>query len=128
MPSYGTIKAGFVHHTVDANSYTSAQVPAIIRGIYSFHTKSRGWSDIGYNFLIDRFGRTWEGRAGGVDQPVIGAHTGGYNSQLFGAAAIGTFNTTTPPAGRDRRLQEASRLEARPRPRRPQPSSYSSTA
>lgn len=97
VPQYGTIKAGFVHHTVNANSYTTGQVPAIIRGIYAFHTKSRGWSDIGYNFLIDRFGRTWEGRAGGVDQPVIGAHTGGFNSQLFGAAAIGTFDTTTPP-------------------------------
>lgn len=98
VPQYGTIKAGFVHHTVNANSYTSGQVPAIIRGIYAFHTRSRGWSDIGYNFLIDRFGRTWEGRAGGADQPVIGAHTGGFNGQLFGAAAIGTFDTTTPPA------------------------------
>ena len=96
-PSYGTIKAGFVHHTVDSNSYTSSQVPAIIRGIYSFHVKGRGWSDIGYNFLIDKFGRTWEGRYGGIDQPVIGAHTGGFNSQLFGAAAIGTYTTTTPP-------------------------------
>jgi putative cell wall-binding protein len=95
-PEYGTIKAGFVHHTVNANGYSASQVPAIIRGIYAFHTQSRGWSDIGYNFLIDRFGRTWEGRAGGVDQPVIGAHTGGYNSQLFGAAAIGTFNTAQP--------------------------------
>jgi putative cell wall-binding protein len=98
VPEYGTIKAGFVHHTVNANNYTASQVPAIIRGIYAFHTESRGWSDIGYNFLIDRFGRTWEGRAGGVDMPVIGAHTGGFNSQLFGAAAIGTFNTATPPA------------------------------
>ena len=96
-PSYGTIKAGFVHHTVDANGYSSADVPAILRGIYSFHVKGRGWSDIGYNFLIDRFGRTWEGRYGGIDKPVIGAHTGGYNSQLFGAAAIGTYTTTTPP-------------------------------
>jgi putative cell wall-binding protein len=96
VPEYGTIKAGFVHHTVNANTYSASQVPAIIRGIYAFHTQSRGWSDIGYNFLIDRFGRTWEGRAGGVDQPVIGAHTGGYNSQLFGAAAIGTFNTAQP--------------------------------
>ena len=97
-PEYGTIKAGFVHHTVNANGYSASQVPAIIRGIYAFHTQSRGWSDIGYNFLVDRFGRTWEGRAGGVDQPVIGAHTGGFNSQLFGAAAIGTFNTATPPS------------------------------
>ena len=96
-PEYGTIKAGFVHHTVNANNYSASQVPAIIRGIYSFHTQSRGWSDIGYNFLIDRFGRTWEGRSGGVDLPVIGAHTGGFNSQLFGAAAIGTFSSATPP-------------------------------
>ncbi|SES43276.1 Putative cell wall binding repeat 2 [Pedococcus cremeus] len=96
-PEYGTIKAGFVHHTVDSNSYTSSQVPAIIRGIYAFHVNGRGWSDIGYNFLIDKFGRTWEGRYGGIDQPVIGAHTGGFNSQLFGAAAIGTYSTTTPP-------------------------------
>ena len=72
-------------------------MPAILRGIYSFHVKGRGWSDIGYNFLIDRFGRTWEGRYGGISQPVIGAHTGGYNSQLFGAAAIGTYSSTTPP-------------------------------
>ena len=72
-------------------------MPAILRGIYSFHVKGRGWSDIGYNFLIDRFGRTWEGRYGGNRQPVIGAYTGGYNSQLFGAAAIGTYSSTTPP-------------------------------
>jgi putative cell wall-binding protein len=97
-PELGTIKAGFVHHTVNANSYSSGQVPGIIRGIYAFHTQSRGWNDIGYNFLVDRFGRTWEGRAGGVDQPVIGAHTGGFNAQLFGAAAIGTFTSTAPPA------------------------------
>ena len=96
-PSYGTVKAGFVHHTVDANSYSSAQVPAILRGIYSFHVKGRGWSDIGYNFLVDRFGRTWEGRYGGIDKAVIGAHTGGYNSQLFGAAAIGTYTSAAPP-------------------------------
>jgi putative cell wall-binding protein len=96
-PSYGTVKAGFVHHTVDANGYTSSQVPAILRGIYSFHVKGRGWSDVGYNFLIDRFGRTWEGRYGGIDKPVIGAHTGGFNSQLFGAAAIGTYTSVAPP-------------------------------
>ena len=56
---YGTISAGFVHHTVNANDYTEDQVPAIIRSIYAYHVKSRGWSDIGYNFLVDRFGRIW---------------------------------------------------------------------
>ena len=72
---YGEVHAGFVHHTVNANSYTRAQVPAIIRGIYACHTQSRGWRDVGYNFLVDRFGRIWEGRYGGVDRPVVGAHT-----------------------------------------------------
>ena len=96
-PKYGTIKAGFVHHTVNANDYTRAQVPAIIRGIYAYHTQSRGWSDIGYNFLVDRFGRIWEGRYGGPGRPVIGAHTLGYNHLSFAMSAIGNFDIAEPP-------------------------------
>ncbi len=95
---YGTIKAGFVHHTVNANSYSRGQVPAIIRGIYAYHTQSRGWSDIGYNFLVDRFGRIWEGRYGGVARPVVGAHTLGYNEYSFAMSAIGNFETARPTA------------------------------
>ena len=95
---YGTIKAGFVHHTVNANDYTAEQVPAIIRGIYAYHTQSRGWSDIGYNFLVDRFGRIWEGRYGGVDRPVVGAHTLNYNEESFAMSAIGNFETAQPSA------------------------------
>jgi uncharacterized protein with LGFP repeats len=95
-PSYGTISAGFVHHTVNANDYTPEQVPGIIRSIYAYHVKTKGWNDIGYNFLIDRFGRIWEGRYGGVDKPVIGAHTEGYNSYAFAASAIGNFEQVQP--------------------------------
>jgi uncharacterized protein with LGFP repeats len=77
-PRYSsTIYAGWVHHTVNANDYSSAEVPGIIRSIYAYHMQGRGWSDIGYNFLVDRFGRLWEGRSGGIDRPVIGAHTWG---------------------------------------------------
>jgi hypothetical protein len=94
---YGEVHAGFVHHTVNANGYTRAQVPSIIRGIYAYHTQSRGWSDVGYNFLVDRFGRIWEGRYGGVDRPVVGAHTLGYNDDAFAMSAIGNFDTTGPP-------------------------------
>ncbi len=94
---YGTIKTGFIHHTVNANDYTAAQVPALIRGIYAYHTQSRGWSDIGYNFLVDRFGRIWEGRYGGVDRPVVGAHTRGYNEYSFAMSAIGNFDIAQPP-------------------------------
>ena len=71
-------------------------MPGIIRSIYAYHVKSRGWRDIGYNFLIDRFGRIWEGRYGGVDRPVVGAHTESYNDYGFGASAIGNFETAKP--------------------------------
>ncbi|MBO9523837.1 MAG: VCBS repeat-containing protein [Nocardioidaceae bacterium] len=94
---YGTVKAGFIHHTVNANNYTATQVPALIRGIYAYHTQSRGWSDIGYNYLVDRFGRIWEGRYGGVDRAVVGAHTLGYNEYAFAMSAIGNFDVAQPP-------------------------------
>lgn len=97
-PLYGVIKGGFVHHTVNANDYTADEVPAIIRSVYAYHVKSRGWRDIGYNFLVDRFGRIWEGRYGGIDRPVIGAHTSGYNDESFAMAAIGNFETAQPTA------------------------------
>jgi hypothetical protein len=93
---YFEVHAGFVHHTVNANRYSRAQVPSIIRGIYAYHTQSRGWSDIGYNFLVDRFGRIWEGRYGGVGRPVVGAHTLGYNDDAFAMSAIGNFDTARP--------------------------------
>jgi hypothetical protein len=95
-PSYGSISAGFVHHTVNANDYSRGDVPGIIRSIYAYHTRSRGWSDIGYNFVVDKFGRIWEGRYGGVARPVIGAHTLGYNEDSFAMSAIGNYETARP--------------------------------
>lgn len=96
--SYGKIAAGFIHHTVNANTYSADQVPAIIRSIYAYHTQTKGWNDVGYNFLIDRFGRIWEGRYGGVDKAVVGAHTAGYNSYSFAASAIGNYEEAQPSA------------------------------
>jgi N-acetylmuramoyl-L-alanine amidase/FG-GAP-like repeat len=93
---YGDVHAGFVHHTVNANDYTRSEVPGLLRSIYAYHVESRGWSDIGYNFLIDRFGRIWEGRYGGVDRPVVGAHTLGYNDDSFAASAIGNYQIARP--------------------------------
>jgi len=97
-PSYAEVHGGFVHHTVNANDYTAAEVPGIIRSIYAYHVRSRGWRDIGYNFLLDKFGRIWEGRYGGVDRPVVGAHTENYNDYGFGVSAIGNFETAKPTA------------------------------
>lgn len=93
---YGTIQTSFVHHTVNANNYSEADVPALLRGIYAYHTKSRGWSDIGYNFLVDRFGRIWEGRYGGIAKSPVGAHTLGYNEVSFAMSAIGNFDIAQP--------------------------------
>jgi hypothetical protein len=93
---YGDVHAGFVHHTVNANDYTRAEVPGLLRSIYAYHVKSRGWSDIGYNYLVDRFGRIWEGRYGGVDRPVVGAHTLGYNDDSFAMSAIGNYQIAKP--------------------------------
>lgn len=95
---YGEVHAAFVHHTVNANNYSKADVPAILRGIYAYHVNGRGWSDIGYNFLVDRFGRIWEGRFGGVARPGVGAHTLGFNDYATAMSAIGNFETVKPSA------------------------------
>ena len=96
-PSYNdTIRQVHVHHTVNSNDYSRTDVPGLLRGMYRYHTKSLGWSDIGYNFLIDRFGRIWVGRAGGARRPVRGAHTLGFNDTSCGVSVIGNFDTTKP--------------------------------
>lgn len=95
-PSYGQVRMAFVHHSVNANAYSVAEVPAMLRSIYLFHTRVRGWNDIGYNFAVDAYGRVWEARAGGIDRPVIGAQAGGYNAESTGAVLLGDFAATLP--------------------------------
>jgi hypothetical protein len=95
-PSYGTIKLAFVHHTDNPNGYSAAEVPSILYAIYQFHRYTRGWDDIGYNFVIDLFGRIWEARKGGIDQAVVGAQAGGYNQVSTGVAVLGTFDSVLP--------------------------------
>ena len=98
-PKYTTtVLAAFVHHTADRNDYTRTQVPAMVRAMYAYHVKSRGWCDLGYNFLVDRFGRVFEGRYGGAQLPVLGAHTAAFNANSFGVALIGNFEQAAPPA------------------------------
>lgn len=95
--------AAAVHHTASTNSYTAAQVPGLLRGIAEYHMRpeaagGRGWCDVGYNFFVDKFGVIYEGRAGGIGQPVIGVHTGGFNSRLFAVSAIGNYQEAAASA------------------------------
>lgn len=93
-PGYGTeVKVVFVHHTVDANTYTCADSAALVRAIRAYHMESNGWKDIGYNFLVDKCGTIFEGRKGGVDQPVIGAHNPGFNTNSAGIAVLGEYSS-----------------------------------
>ncbi|MGP3922215.1 peptidoglycan recognition protein family protein [Streptomyces sp. 8N616] len=92
-----TVKAAFVHHSATGNNYTCRQVPSILRGIYRFHVKSSGWRDFGYNFVVDKCGTIYEGRAGGVARPVMGAHTLGFNTNSMGIAVLGTYSRSEPP-------------------------------
>lgn len=95
------VKAVFLHHTDSPNDYDCADSPRIVRYLYAGQAGSgasggKEWDDIGYNFLVDRCGTVFEGRAGGTGRPVVGAHTQGFNRNTAGIAAIGTFTEGTP--------------------------------
>ena len=96
-PDFATVKMAFVHHTDSGNNYSRSQAPAIVRGVYYYHTKSLHWSDIGYNFLVDRYGTVYEGRYGGVTKGAIGAQVLGFNTGSTGISVIGTFSKVAPP-------------------------------
>jgi hypothetical protein len=104
-PIYGAVDLGFVHHTENPNGYGAGQVPAMLRAIFLFHREINGWNDIGYNFVLDRFGRIWEARAGGIDEPVVGAQAGGYNLVSTGVAVLGSYSGTRISAAARTALQ-----------------------
>ena len=99
------MKLAFVHHTENPNGYSAGQVPAMLRSIFLFHREVNGWHDIGYNFAIDRFGRVWEARAGGIDEPIAGAQAGGYNFVSTGIAVLGSYSGVRISAPARRSLQ-----------------------
>ncbi|OYO22155.1 hypothetical protein CGZ93_09680 [Enemella dayhoffiae] len=104
-----TVHAVVVHHTEGTNNYTKDQSAGIVRGIYAYHVQGNGWCDIGYNYLIDKYGQIFEGRSGGMTMPVKGAHAVDWNTDTMGISLLGSFTTELPP---EVALDAAVRLSA----------------
>jgi N-acetylmuramoyl-L-alanine amidase len=93
-PRYASaLRFAVVHHSAGSNSYTKAQSPAVVRAIQLYHVRGNGWDDVGYNFLVDRYGQVFEGRFGGIERNVIGAHAQGFNTSSVGVALLGNYNS-----------------------------------
>ena len=87
-----------LHHTAGSNSYsTIAGAEAQIRSDAAYH-ESLGWCDLGYNFVVDKWGNIYEGRAGSMTQAVIGVHAGGFNTGTVGVAMLGTYDAAPSQA------------------------------
>ena len=95
-PEYAYVANAIVHHTVNSNNYGPGDSVGIMRGIWAYHVQSLGYCDIAYNFVIDNYGVAYEGRLGGIDQPVIGAHALNWNTGTTGIAILGTFSSVLP--------------------------------
>ena len=99
------VRYSVVHHTAGTNSYSAAQSAAIVRGIQRYHVVSNGWNDIGYNFLVDKYGQIFEGRGGGISRNVVGAHAQGFNTGSVGVAVLGTYGSSGISRAARRALQ-----------------------
>src|SRR5207237_7256922 len=104
-PRYApAVRFAVVHHTAGSNTYSRAQPPAIVRAIEIYHVLGNGWNDIGYNFLVDKYGQVYEGRYGGIARNVVGAHAQGFNTGSVGVALIGSYGSTAPSVAAVRAL------------------------
>ncbi|MBW3658037.1 MAG: N-acetylmuramoyl-L-alanine amidase [Actinobacteria bacterium] len=94
----------FVHHTAIFPDYPPEAGDDVVRAVCLGHVKNRGFSDVGYNFLIDRYGVIYQGREGGILRAVDGAHAQGFNSGSVGIALVGDFHANGVPAEAARAL------------------------
>ncbi|MGB3465187.1 MAG: N-acetylmuramoyl-L-alanine amidase [Cyclobacteriaceae bacterium] len=85
-----------VHHAASSNDLTD--YTNVVRNIYLFHTQDRGWSDIGYNYLIAQNGDIYAGRDPQTrkQDEVIGAHFCGRNSGTMGICLLGNLSLVPP--------------------------------
>ncbi len=83
---YETVAHAIVHHTETQNFQTPVTA---MRNVYYYHAVTRGWGDIGYNYLVDYLGNVYEGRVGG--QNVVAGHAWNYNTGSAGVSVLGDF-------------------------------------
>ena len=99
-PDYASAGHVVVHHTAGTNNYSAGQSASIVRGIYYYHAVTLDWGDVGYNFLIDKYGTVFEGRSGSVAAPAgkmsIGAHARGVNTGTMGLSMMGDYSSISP--------------------------------
>ena len=99
-PYYASAGHVVVHHTAGTNNYSSWQSASIVRGIYYYHAVTLDWGDIGYNFLVDKYGTVFEGRSGSVAAPAgrmsVGAHARGVNTGTMGLSMMGDYSSISP--------------------------------
>lgn len=86
-----------VHHTASRNGYRQQDVPALLRGFFSFHTgPDKVWPDLAYNFLVDEHGGVWDRRAGSLAGPVRPSATGGSQGFAVLGCYIGDLAVAAP--------------------------------
>ena len=99
-PDYASAGHVVVHHTAGTNNYSAGQSASIVRGIYYYHAVTLDWGDIGYNFLVDKYGTVFEGRSGSVAAPAgrmsVGAHARGVNTGTMGLSMMGDYSSISP--------------------------------
>lgn len=88
---------GVVIHDVEGSSdYQPDQVPALLRAIYHYQSDILGWQDIGYHFVVDKFGNSWEGRQGSYDSPITGGFSADNGNQALDVVVLDDFAGTEP--------------------------------
>ncbi|WP_172192221.1 N-acetylmuramoyl-L-alanine amidase [Actinomyces faecalis] len=99
-PTYANAAHVVVHHTAGTNSYSAAQSASIVAAIYHYHAVVLDWGDIGYNFLVDKYGQVFEGRYGTLSSAagkmVVGGHARGANTGTMGISMMGNYVSTSP--------------------------------
>lgn len=83
-----------MHHGASPNTYTDGQ--AVVRSYYNYHVNTLGWADIGYNYLIDKYGNFYQGRQNPnlPTSDVRGAHAGASNSTSIGVNFLGNLDVS----------------------------------